>query len=135
MNFTNRDDILMEKMMGRRVCPECNKNFNVADINTEDGYIMPPLLPKGHDPTICDCCVSPVKLEQRADDTEDIIKRRLDLYKEETLPILEFYQRNTNTRVVEFEAKLGKGDYPQVEAILSDSIKDFCFDQLVHTAI
>ena len=99
MNFTNRDDILMEKIMGRRVCPECNKNFNVADINTEDGYIMPPLLPKGDDHSICDNPdhQHPIKLVTRADDTEDIIKRRLDLYKEETLPILDFYKRNTNT--------------------------------------
>lgn len=99
LNFTNRDDILMQKLMGRRVCPECNKNFNVADINSEDGYIMPPLLPKGGDPTVCDNPdhEHPVKLMMREDDTEDIIKRRLDLYKEETLPILDFYKRNTDT--------------------------------------
>ena len=71
----------------------------------------------------------------RADDTEDIIKRRLDLYKEETLPILDFYKRNTNTQVVDFEAKLGKGDYPVVESLLTDAIKDFCFDQLAHIAL
>ena len=54
LNFHNRDDILMEKLMGRRMCPDCNKNFNVADINTSDGYVMPPLLPRGQDHTVCD---------------------------------------------------------------------------------
>ena len=54
VNFFNRDDILMEKMMARRVCPSCNKNFNIADID-RDGYVMGPLLPKGPDPTVCDC--------------------------------------------------------------------------------
>ena len=38
INFYNRDEILMEKLMGRRVCPSCNRNYNVADINTPDGY-------------------------------------------------------------------------------------------------
>lgn len=45
-NFFNRDEILIEKLMGRRVCPSCNRNYNVADIRTDDGYIMKPLLPK-----------------------------------------------------------------------------------------
>ena len=53
LNFYNRDDILMQKIIGRRVCPCCGKNFNVADVNS-DGYVMAPLLPKGPDPTICD---------------------------------------------------------------------------------
>jgi len=53
VNFFNRDDILMEKMMGRRVCPVCNKNFNIAEID-RDGYVMGALLPDGPDPTVCD---------------------------------------------------------------------------------
>ena len=48
----------------------------------------------------------------REDDTEDIIRRRLDLYREETLPILDFYKAHTSTKVIDFEAKKGKGDYP-----------------------
>jgi adenylate kinase len=46
INFFNREEILLQKLMGRRVCPSCQKNYNVADINTADGYKMKPLLPK-----------------------------------------------------------------------------------------
>lgn len=83
LNFEHRDDILVQKMLGRRVCPECNKNFNVAAIDTEDGYFMPPLLPKGEDPTVCDNPehAHPVKLVSRADDIESVIFERLELYK------------------------------------------------------
>jgi adenylate kinase len=38
INFFNREEILLQKLMGRRVCPSCQKNYNVADINTPDGY-------------------------------------------------------------------------------------------------
>ena len=54
INFQCRDEILIKKMLGRRMCPACNKNFNVADIVTEDGYELPPMLPKGSDITKCD---------------------------------------------------------------------------------
>ena len=66
----------------------------------------------------------PVKLVMREDDTEDIIRKRLELYKEETLPILDFYKNHTNTKVIDFEAKKGKGDYPTVESLLSNALKD-----------
>lgn len=65
--------------MGRRVCPSCGKNYNVAEINTSDGYHMKPLLPK-KDIHKCDNCVD-VKLVVRDDDKENIIRERLELYK------------------------------------------------------
>lgn len=123
LNFYNRDDVLLQKLMGRRVCPECNKNFNVADVNTEDGYQMEALLPTGADPTVCDGDHAPgIQLVTREDDKEEIILERLNLYKEETLPILEFYQRNTDTPVIDFEAKKGKKDYPILKELLENHL-------------
>lgn len=58
LNFFNIDEVVVQKIMGRRVCPNCNKNFNVCDIDFE-GYRMPPLLPKGDDPTVCDAQCHP----------------------------------------------------------------------------
>ena len=115
LNFYNRDDILMQKIIGRRVCPCCGKNFNVADVNS-DGYVMAPLLPKGPDPTVCDNIShsSPVKLIQREDDREDIVLERLEIYKQKTLPIIDFYKSQSNTVIVDFEVKKGKKDYPQI---------------------
>lgn len=124
LNFFNRDDILVEKMMGRRVCPECNKNFNVASIDTADGYRMAPLLPKGTEPHLCDNHGKErIDLVTRADDKEEIIMERLQIYKAETLPILDFYKSESpQTLVVDIEAKRGKEDYPMVKQLLKEAL-------------
>jgi adenylate kinase family enzyme len=105
------------------VCPNCNKNFNIADVNTDDGYQMSPLLPSHGDATLCDAqdCEG-IELITRKDDKEHIIKERLELYKQETLPILDFYKGNTNTPVIDFEAKKGKKDYPHVKEMLLEHL-------------
>jgi adenylate kinase len=35
VNIELKEEYLMEKIMGRRVCPNCNKNFNIAHITNE----------------------------------------------------------------------------------------------------
>ena len=69
---------MLEKCLGRRLCSECGKNFNVASINVKGengnpGMSMAPLLP----PT---GCMS--KLVARADDVESVVKERLRIYYE-----------------------------------------------------
>ena len=130
LNFFNLDEIVIAKIMGRRVCPVCNKNFNVTDIDFS-GYRMPPLLPSHGDPEFCDNHEhpEPVRLVQREDDREEIVRERLKIYKEETLPILDFYKSRDDTVIVDFETKKGKADYPIVKQILleafgEDMLKD-----------
>jgi len=73
-NLHLREDILIRKLLGRRVCPSCKRSFNTEDVN-EGEYVMPPMLPKHGDPTCCDHCAG-VKLVQRKDDTEEVIVKR-----------------------------------------------------------
>lgn len=123
INFYNREEVLLEKLMGRRVCPSCNRNYNIAEINTEDGYHMKPLLPKKKADE-CDDCPG-VKLVVRDDDKELIIRDRLKVYKEKTEPILEYYRQHANgeTKIIDFEAKKGKDDYPAIKVILKETLK------------
>ena len=65
-NFFLADDILIEKMAGRRECEKCKMPYNVATIK-KDGYDMDPLLPT-KDPCKCDVCGG--ALIQKQDDTE-----------------------------------------------------------------
>ena len=88
------DEILIEKISARRICsnPACDGNFNIASIHkTIDGieYILPPLLPKKD--MVCDKCGSP--LIQRKDDVPKVIKERLEVYKKQSLPVIEYYRK------------------------------------------
>jgi adenylate kinase len=121
-NFFNTDSILIEKLMGRRVCPNCNRNYNVANID-RDGYKMKPLLPKIKS-THCDDCPT-IHLVVRDDDKENIIKERLEIYKTKTEPILDFYRGKKETVVLDFEAKKGVEDFPELRDILTQHTKHY----------
>ena len=82
-----RKDILVRKLLGRRVCPSCNGAYNVVSID-EDGYNIPPMLPK-HDPCKCDKCR--VDLIQRKDDNHEVIEKRQNIYLDQMKNIIEFY--------------------------------------------
>ena len=68
LNLSLREDILIRKLLGRRVCVECKRSYNIENVN-EGEYVMPPMMPEKD----TKCCVN---LVQRDDDKEDIIKRR-----------------------------------------------------------
>ncbi|THF99800.1 hypothetical protein TEA_001693 [Camellia sinensis var. sinensis] len=78
VNLKLREEALLAKCLGRRICSECGGNYNVAciDIKGGDGspeLYMAPLLPPPH-------CAS--KLITRSDDTEEVVKERLRVYNE-----------------------------------------------------
>lgn len=89
VNLRLREDVLVTKCLGRRICSQCGGNFNVASIDV-DGYdsvpriVMPPLLPPPS-------CAS--KMTTRADDTEEVVRARLRVYYEESQPVEDFYRR------------------------------------------
>ena len=71
------EEILMFRATGRRVCPKCGKTYHIVG--------LPPKT-KG----ICDVCGS--ELIQRADDVEETVKKRLDVYRNQTSPLIEYYK-------------------------------------------
>ncbi|KAI3947496.1 hypothetical protein MKW92_037933 [Papaver armeniacum] len=88
VNLKLREDILVEKCLGRRICNQCGKNFNIANINVKaengnPGIYMAPLPP----PSGCES-----KLITRADDTEEVVKQRLRIYNEMSRPVEGFYR-------------------------------------------
>ena len=87
INLLLPDDIIVKKNLGRRVCKNCGNIYNIADIR-EDGIEMPPLLPEKEG--ICDKCGG--SLVERTDDTEEIIRERLRVYRERIEPVLQFYR-------------------------------------------
>ena len=86
-------EILVRRMVGRRVCKNCGATFHV-EFNA----------PKVEG--ICDNCGSP--LIQRADDTEATAKNRLTVYDNQTAPLLEFYKKQNILKTVDGDQPLDK---------------------------
>ena len=70
-------EALVERLTGRRTCKECGRGYHVKfDPPREDA--------------ICDACGS--SLFQRGDDQEETIRKRLQVYAEQTSPLISYYR-------------------------------------------
>jgi len=88
VNFNLPERMIIQKTLARRICEKCGKIYNIADIRVGKVH-LPPLLPKKEG--ICDDCGG--KLIQRKDDNEATIKDRLNVYKNQTSPLIEYYNK------------------------------------------
>ena len=78
INLTTPREELINRMITRRVCPNCKATYNTE--------LCPP-----KNEGICDKCGE--SLVQRADDSNpDAIKKRLEIYEEKTSPLVEYYK-------------------------------------------
>lgn len=73
------EDILLPRMIGRRVCRNCGKPYHVET--------MPP-----KKEGVCDVCGGEVY--QRADDCEETVKNRFKVYQDQTSPLIEYYKES-----------------------------------------
>lgn len=107
--------VIIQAATGRRNCKQCLLGYNVADIHYKDENVeinMPPLNPKVAG--VCDQCgANPLVLQQRDDDTEEIVRSRLNTYDQLTVPVLEYYQKQ-GKRFTHY-IKNGKRDWPQLQ--------------------
>ena len=68
-------DVVLKRLASRRVCIDCGTNYSVERPPTDDWT--------------CDVCGG--RVVQREDDTESAIRRRLELYEEQTAPLIAWY--------------------------------------------
>jgi adenylate kinase len=71
------DWIIIERLSTRRICKNCGEVYNIR-------YLKP------KKDMICDKCGGP--LYQRPDDTPEVIKKRIEVYEQQTQPILQYYK-------------------------------------------
>jgi len=75
--FDVPDEVIIDRLSGRRVCSKCGAVYHVK--------YNPPKVEGA-----CDLCGG--SLVQRDDDREEVVKKRLEVYRKQTQPLIEFYQ-------------------------------------------
>lgn len=81
INIVVPERVLLERITGRRICPVCGTIYNI--------YTQPP-----RQDGICDA--DGKKLEQRADDTEEVFHERMKAFEQKTSAVIEYYRSHGN---------------------------------------
>lgn len=84
-------DILMKRLTGRRTCSKTGKLLNIYFSSQEE---------------LDACAEVGGELIQREDDNEDTIGNRLEVYRENTEPVIEFYRRRDRLMTVDAEGTI-----------------------------
>jgi adenylate kinase len=71
------DEVLKERLTGRRVCDDCGRNYHVDFDPPEEAGV-------------CDDCGG--ELIQREDDSADVVETRVEEYNEKTAPVVDHYE-------------------------------------------
>lgn len=89
VDFHMSDAEIVARILARRVCTQCGRTYNTR--------FLPP-----RRADVCDTCGG--KVTQRADDREDVIVTRLETYRSETVPLLDYYGRRKLLQTVDASA-------------------------------
>ena len=89
---------LLERLTGRRSCGKCGAVYHIK-------YNQP------KNENLCDKCGS--KLYQRTDDSEDVIRNRLETYNKQTKPLIKYYNERKMLRNIQ-----GSGGIDEIFSII-----------------
>ena len=92
VNFDIADNDVVSRLSGRRVCKTCSQNYHVD-------YMKPKVDGK------CDKCGG--DLFVREDDKIEAITKRLEVYRAQTAPLIDFYRNNG--KLTDIDAKPASG--------------------------
>ena len=85
LEFDTSEQVIVDRLSGRRACSNCGANYHIRNI--------PP-----REVGLCDKCGQP--LIQRKDDEPETVRERLRVYRSQTAPLIEFYEKRKLLRVV-----------------------------------
>ena len=77
LEITLATETIIDRILGRRHCPDCNLNYGLDTLNID----------------ICFCPNCNCKLKTRDDDTKETILKRLEVYDSETKPLINYYAK------------------------------------------
>jgi adenylate kinase len=84
-------DILMKRLTGRRTCSLTGKLLNVYFSTQQE---------------LDECTNAGGELEQREDDNEAVIDNRLQVYRDQTEPLVEFYRKQGTLKTVDADGTI-----------------------------
>lgn len=89
--FETKEETILKRLSGRRICRNCGKIFHVVNI---------PPQKEG----ICDYCGK--ELYQREDDKVDTVKKRIEVYNQQTKELIDYYQEKKLLKKVSGDLKV-----------------------------
>jgi len=96
-------DILLKRLTGRRTCSLTGKLLNIYFSSQEE---------------LDACTDAGGELIQRDDDNEETIKSRLDVYRQQTEPLIEYYQTRGRLKTVDADGSMDDV-YERLRAVLA----------------
>ncbi len=94
------DEIIVDRLSARRICTQCGKIHSLQDLQ---------------DKHVCPACGG--DLMQRADDNEATIRHRLEVYHEQTEPLIAYYKQRGLLKTVDTDATIPES-YRRLKAAL-----------------
>ena len=80
-------ELLIKRVLGRYSCKNCGMIYN--------RYFLQPKTDN-----VCDVCGSSI-FDYRKDDNEEVIKKRIEVYKTETYPLIDYYKNSSNFYMID----------------------------------
>ncbi len=107
LNFVAPEAVLLQRLTGRRQCSKCGKIYHLVNIPPKQEGI---------------CDIDGAQLFQRDDDKEEAIRKRWEIFEQQTKPVLDYYSKAG--KLVEVDAsKEVVYIMPKVEKILDNLSK------------
>mgnify|MGYP004637027301 FL=1 len=94
-------DRLSDRLTGRRVCSGCGESYHVSTLEGRNT-----------------CAKCGENLYQRADDNEETVAERLNVYRKQTQPLIDFYSKKNLLKTVDGNQKQDEV-FADVEKVLS----------------
>jgi adenylate kinase len=97
------DDALVRRITGRFSCGSCGEGYH-------EDFKMPKV------PGVCDRCGS-TEFVRRRDDTEEVVRQRLEAYHAQTEPLIAYYERQGKLKTVD-----GMADIEEVHRAIAEAL-------------
>ena len=88
LNIALDDEVIINRLGGRRVCLKCGATYHTSTLNGSDT-----------------CAACGEKLVQRKDDAPETVKNRLAVYAAQTAPLIDYYAKKGLLKTVECAPK------------------------------